>query len=375
MANFIIFGGTFDPPHNGHLRIALQSSLLLNASVIFVPARSPRWKAPLTDAKQRLKMLKLALMNSEAPSGSIICDYELKSTADINYTIDTVRFLKKKHKNDNLYLLIGTDQVNRFSEWKSAEELSELCKIIFVRRPGDKIDNRIVKTYKMTPLDSVFGGEVSSTKIRELKSIDMPLNVLKYIESNRLYFVHKMTEYLDDARLEHSISVANLAYLVARKNELKNPEKCYIAGLLHDIGKTIKYKGDLATTFMKKHYPAYMDLPRFSYHQFIGEYIAKNDFDIDDKEILEAIKFHCTGNENMNDIAKIVYASDKIEPTRGFDSSWLISSCLKDFNKGFYDTLVDNKKYLLSHNKDITNRLTDACFNMYLKEGKNAKKR
>ena len=72
----------------------------------------------------------------------------------------------------------------------------------------------------------------------------------------------------------------------------------------------------------------------------------------------------------------VVYASDKIEPTRGFDSSFLINSCLKNYKQGFIDTLVDNKKYLLAHNKDIENKLTDECFEMYLpKQGEKYEKR
>ena len=70
----------------------------------------------------------------------------------------------------------------------------------------------------------------------------------------------------------------------------------------------------------------------------------------------------------MKRIEMVVYASDKIEPTRQFDSTWLINSCLKDWYQGFIDTLVDNKKYLLGHAKDITNKLTDACFKQYIGE-------
>ena len=107
-------------------------------------------------------------------------------------------------------------------------------------------------------------------------------------------------------------------------------------------------------------------MPRFSYHQFIGEYILKNDFHIEDEDILNAVKFHCTGRANMSKLSMVVYAADKIEPTRSFDSRFLINSCMKNWYQGFLDTLTDNKKYLLAHAKDIENRLTDACFKMYL---------
>ena len=117
---------------------------------------------------------------------------------------------------------------------------------------------------------------------------------------------------------------------------------------------------------MKEEYPEYLDLPYFAYHQFVGEHISKEIFNIRDKEVLTAIKFHATGCDNMNVLGQIVYSSDKIEPTRGFDSRELIQSCLNDYHKGFIEVLKANKEYLMQTKKDINNRLTKGCFDKYL---------
>lgn len=362
--NIIIFGGTFDPVHNGHIRIAAFASKKLEAKVIFVPNKAPRWKEPLTDIKHRLNMLKLAL--KKADFDYEISDYEINKSDEINYSIDTVRYFRRIYPNDKLYFLMGADQVNKFHDWKDALELSQIVTIAFVNRPNFELNQENIAKYKMLNLNFLESGDVSSNEIRLLKNLDLNDEVIRYIEDNNLYFIKKIGEYITKKRLNHSIQVARLAYKIAVVNNLENPERYYIAAILHDVGKSSSSDSDDAISFMNEHYPEYADLPRFAYHQFIGEYIARHDFEIDDEEILEAIKFHCTGNSNMKKIGMVVYASDKIEPTREFDSTWLINSCLKDYYQGFIDVLIDNKKYLLGHAKDITNKLTDACFKEYI---------
>ena len=364
MSNFVIFGGTFDPVHNGHLRICEAAAKKFNASIILVPSKSPRWKSPEETSNQRLDMLKIAFQN--VSFNYEISEFEINSHEDINYSIDTVRYLNNLHKEDSLFFLIGADQVNRFHEWKDAEEISKLAQIVYCHRPRQKMNEENIKNYHMISLEYFKSGAVSSTKIRNMKSVDLPIEVLHYIELNRLYFVKKVASFIPEKRLNHSIEVANLSLEVAKVNNLKPLYKYFFAALLHDLGKGY-YKEDLnLLKLMEDYYPEYLDIPNFAYHQFAGEYFAKK-LGIKDPEILDAIKFHCTGKANMTPLGMVVYACDKIEPTRDFDSSWLINACMKDWKEGFLTTLEDNKKYLLGAKKDITNRLTYECFAMYLK--------
>lgn len=365
MKNFVVFGGTFDPIHNGHLRIAEKAAEKLSATVIFVLAKTPRWKIPDETSNQRLDMLKIALNNVNFKYE--ICDYELNNKNDVNYSIDTVKYLKSLHIEDNLYFLIGADQVNKFHDWKDAKELSTISQIAFVNRPGFELNKDNIKEFNMLDLKFYDSGEVSSSSIKEMKSVDLPFEVLRYIEKNRLYFVKKIAEIIPEKRLNHSIEVANLALKVAKTNKLEPLEKYYFAALLHDLGKGFKKESEDMISLMKAHYPEYLDIPSFAYHQFVGAYLAESKLGVSDPEILDAIKFHCTGKANMTPIGMVVYACDKIEPTREFDSTWLIDACMKDWKIGFLTTLEDNKKYLLGAKKDITNRLTDECFDMYLK--------
>ncbi len=366
--NIIIFGGTFDPIHSGHLFIAKEASKKYQGKVIFVPNSAPRWKNKVASNEDRFLMLAKALKKyGDFPYE--ISRYELDKKEEFNYTIDTLNYYVNQYPDSKFFLLIGSDQVNKFHEWKKAKEISSLTKIIYFERYKEKPNLENVKTYKM---EKVSGKviNISSTDIRTLEKVDTLDIVREHIEDNRLYYVNQMTNYISVERLDHSIQVARLAYQVALSNKLDFKDRVYVAAILHDIGKSNRIKKEEEKKKMEEFYPNYIDLPPFSFHQFLGEKIAREDFRIENEEILDAIMFHCTGKANMSPIGKIVYLSDKIEPTRGFDSYFLIESALKNYEQGFIDTVIDNKKYLISHDKNISNRLTDACFKMYIDQNK-----
>ena len=121
--------------------------------------------------------------------------------------------------------------------------------------------------------------------------------------------------------------------------------------------------------YMNEYFKEYLDLPKFSYHQFAGSKLAETYFNIDDPVILDSIMFHCTGKANMSQMAMIIYAADKIDPLRGYDSSEMIKAMMADYKSGFKYVLNENRIFLLSKTNDINsveNRLSKACFDYYL---------
>lgn len=362
MKNIVLFGGAFDPIHNGHINMALNASKILNADVFFIPAKVSVWKNNSVEINHKVQMINLAISNYPR---LYIDLYEANSKEETNYTIDTVKHFKNAFPDANLYLLIGTDQVNKFHLWKEAKLIAKLVHIIYYDRPNFDSDVLNIKKFNMSKID---GQEfkISSTDIKSLKSLDLPISVIKYIIDNNLYFVSKIKSYLTVDRFKHSVEVAKLAYQIAEKNNLKIKYDCFIAGLLHDIGKNIDKS--TANQIMLKNYKRYIDLPLPIHHQFISHYLAKNDFEITNEDILNAIQFHTTGNSTMSDMGKIVYAADKIEPTRGFDSKWLINAIEVNLNDGFSTILKDNVKYFESNNKQYKNELMLGCLKSYLKE-------
>lgn len=363
MEKIIIYGGAFDPIHNGHLRSASSASMFLNADVVFVPSKGNVGKNVHASNSDRLAMCKKALKESGNAS-FVLDDCDLSRPGSVTYSIDTARYFQKKYKKREIYFLIGADQVNNLESWKDIDELAKIVKFAFLPRPNIKVDERIIEKYQLTLIPNYHTGDVSSEAIRNLSSLDLPYSVIEYIASNRLYYVKRLGEFLKEKRLSHSLRVASLAYMIAASNGLPTLEKAYIAGILHDIGKDID-EGK-ALEIMKEHYPEDMDLPEYAYHQFVGEYLAKKEFGIKDQEILKAIRYHCTGAPMMGQISRIIYAADKIEPGRGYDSRKMIKACLKDYQAGFRYVLSENKIFLEGKDFEVHNRLTDQCFEYYL---------
>ena len=359
----IIFGGSFDPIHNSHITLCKYSKDLINADkLILVPSKNPRWKSPTETISDRLNMIKLILNDYHLDYKIEEC--EVNSWKDVDYTIETIEYLQQKHKNAEFYLLIGADQVNKFNKWRKAKEIAEAVQIIYYPRPGYVINQNNVNKYKMRLIDGVLV-DTSSTKIRDLNSLDTSISVINYIIDNNLYFMNKINKYLSGSRLKHSISVANLAYQVAVSNNLEMPGTYFLTGLIHDIGKNV----DTVTKkeIMEKYFRKYSDIPEFAYHQFVGVAIAIKEFGITNDLILNAIMFHCTGNSNLSPLAKVIYACDKIDPLRGYDSKFMIDKLMENYEDGFKLVVKENYNYLKEKCKDsIDLSLSKKCFDNYL---------
>ena len=198
------------------------------------------------------------------------------------------------------------------------------------------------------------------------------------IEFNSKYFIENsnrvsaneeilniISSFLDEKRFKHCLSVGTLAYKIAISNNLKDPIKYYFAGIVHDIGKNLDNNSECINKYLSEEEKKY---PKYMYHQFLGYYLVKEIFSLDDEYILNAIKYHCSGRKNMSAIEKIIYSSDKIDPLRGYDSSYMIEAMQNNFETGFILVLGENKKFI--NNKKLKysdNELTEECYEYYLK--------
>jgi len=134
--SIILFGGTFDPVHNAHVRVAQVAAEHLNAQqLIFIPVRRSPHKnfTPLASDRDRLKMIQLAI---ESLPNFSVSDCEVKRS-EPSYTIDTIEYFKRQMgKNVRLYWLVGADTVKDLLYWRRIDELVDKCNLTIMRRGG-----------------------------------------------------------------------------------------------------------------------------------------------------------------------------------------------------------------------------------------------
>lgn len=193
-----VLGGTFDPPHNGHLLIARQAfhQLKLN-QVLFAPAHQPPHKIDqaITPIKHRLEMVRLAIADQP---GFVLSRIDVDRQGP-TFTVDTMRLLRQQFGEASaLYFIMGMDSLMNILTWRNPAELIKICKLAVFARPGFHVNiselekhlpglrERIV--FLSTPTLNVAASELQK-RVRDGQSIEdcVPKAVAKYIQDNKLY--------------------------------------------------------------------------------------------------------------------------------------------------------------------------------------------
>ena len=196
-----ILGGTFDPPHLGHLLIAETARVALNLeSVLFVPAGEPWLKSGqrITPASHRLRMVQLAVADNPH---FCVSDCEVQRSG-ATYTVDTLRELRCAYPGDTVfYFIVGSDVLDQFHRWKEPDEILSLCRLAVIERPGGPVDG--IDTLSERFPDAVASGAVvsvagprvdfSATELRRILAAgqsvryQVPNQVTEYIKHHELY--------------------------------------------------------------------------------------------------------------------------------------------------------------------------------------------
>ena len=327
-----VLGGTFDPIHVGHLLLAEAARLQAGFSrVLFMPAHIQPFKqgVEMSSDDDRLRMLRLAVADNPYFSVTTI----ETDKGGISYTIDSLRALREEHCGADIGFIIGTDMFLNIEKWKDADDLIREFGFAVGMRPGYKHDeavalaDRLKKSHgaKITFVDNP-PIELSSTEIRERITKGDSVRY-RVPESVRRYLL--VREKVGTERFEHTKRVMDLAAELAGRFGA-DKEKTALAALLHDFSKD----------------PA-KGLENDVSHGRMAADAAREEFGVEDEDVLNAICYHTTGRAGMSRLEQIIFLSDTVEPGRTYDSiARLRETCLEDLGQGTKTVLVELKKYL-----------------------------
>ena len=337
-----IYGGTFNPPHIGHVQAAKQAVELLGLSkLLMIPDRiAPHKELPPNSpsGEQRLEMLRIAAADR---AGIEVSDIEL-SREGVSYTWETVEALRAVYPDAELVLLMGTDMFLSFRTWKNPDRIMNNATLgVFCR--GEKGEKAAIEAQKA---EMESGGAkvelvrnevlpISSTQLRRLLAFQcaddfLPAGVGEYIRENGLYDVNAdwknlpmeeleqvVIRLLNPNRVRHVLGCRDTAVELARRWGADETDAAR-AGILHDITKALD--GPLQLTLCRAYDKILGDFsikyPK-TLHALTGSLVAERIFG-ENEAVVSAIESHTTGKADMNLLETIIYVADYMEPNRDF---------------------------------------------------------
>ena len=322
MKRVILFGGSFDPIHDGHMEMAKAALTQRKADGLwFIPTKISPFKEYATDFDMRYHMIKIMIQANDKIKALKI-ENELPSPS---YTYHTVMALKALHPNIQFEYLIGSDQIEKLDQWYEYEKLKDAVQFIVYQRDEGKHDFPVV-----------YGkiNHISSTEIRKGLSVKTHPKILEYMMSEGLYLDQMIECRLSDFRYQHTLRVTNLAMRLALKHRV-DLKQTYLGAMMHDYCK--ENTEDIYFSNPK--------LPKAFDHAFAAASLLAKRYYIKDRIVQRAIKGHVSGDSKTN-LGKLLYIADKCEEGRDYDSKKLIDTAMKSLELGFKAVKNDHKDYL-----------------------------
>ncbi|NOG47205.1 MAG: nicotinate (nicotinamide) nucleotide adenylyltransferase [Calditrichaeota bacterium] len=186
-----LFGGTFDPPHIGHMVVAEWLSEVLEIEkTFFIPTKiHPLKKRPEISTSTIRKEMITAVLQDYA--NFELSTFEIDRDT-ISYTIDTIKHFKTKYPQSEIFYLIGADNLDSFLQWKDPFQILELCYLVVYNRGTKNEKNDLIDHPKVLTIESPLI-EISSSHVRKRIAKQMPFRslvphqVFQYITQNKLY--------------------------------------------------------------------------------------------------------------------------------------------------------------------------------------------
>ena len=337
-----IYGGTFNPPHIGHIQAAKSAITALGLTkLLLIPDRvAPHKVIPSGSPtpQQRLEMLRIAAADCQQME---VSELELNREGP-SYTYQTILQLKASYPDAELVLLMGTDMFLSFHTWKNPQIILENASLgVFYRGEKGEVAAIEAKCAQMEQQGNtvyLVKNEVvniSSTQMRRLLAFRcagefLPGGVLDYIRENRLYDTRAAWKNIPMEELEQIVirllNPNRIAHVLGCRDTAVELARCWgadetdaaRAGILHDITKAID--GPLQLTLCDAYGKILSDFSKRypkTLHALTGSLVAQRIFGENDA-VVSAIEHHTTGKADMNLLETIIYVADYMEPNRNF---------------------------------------------------------
>ena len=381
MSQTVLYGGTFNPIHRGHLDICVRARQAVDARrVLLMPAAQPPHKSAgwLAPDQDRLAMCALAAREYDLIQ---VDDWEIRRGGR-SYTVDTLGHLAAVFPEEELWLLIGTDMFLTFTQWHRWEEIGKMASLLVAsREEGDRerlLDQqqRLAEQGVRSRLLQNPPMPMSSTQIREELRRDGTTEkvcpqVLDYIREKELY-LHPPEELdylrryirplMTDYRYRHSLGVEKQAVKMARRFGA-DQRKAALAGILHDVCKDMP-KGALLQNILESGIINGIDFkasPQLI-HSYAGALYLQSHMDIHDLEVIEAVRYHTTARAGMSLLETVVYLADLTSEDREYgDEGEMRRLCDTDLRKAMIHALTHTVKELTRKQKPICPDTLGAC--------------
>jgi len=346
-----VYGGSFNPPHRGHLEAARSVCENAEPDVLFIiPDNIPPHKDMDSGSPEATERLQLCRLNFASLEKAVVSDMEINRSGK-SYTADTIARLREMYPGDEIVLTVGSDMFLSFEEWYKYPYLLENCTLAVISRDEDDGEQLLAHKEHMEREYSAkieimahMALPMSSTEIRELLRMRMGSEYLTdevysaivrngfYEASPELSWLReKVMPYLSEYRLAHVAGCEAEAVRLAQHYG-EDPELAAEAAILHDITKKMGREEQL---ILCRKYGIICDKAQLEneklLHAVTGAALSKDLFGVSE-DVADAIRWHTTGKEDMNLLEKIIYLADYIEPTRDFDG-------VEELRKACYDDL------------------------------------
>ena len=358
-----VFGGTFNPVHLGHVRLAENYIKALGLQrLLVIPTRTPPHKAAphLPDGQIRLRLCQLAF--ADIPQVQV-SDMELRRSGK-SFTVDTLRQLHQLYPQAELFLLVGSDMFLTFSQWKDWQEILKLATLCTAARNIGELDALNSCAQQLSQYGSVMVFDfpvlpLSSTQVRQeltaghdctsLVGEAVYREILKLglyqkagkTEMTREDYVEVIRPMLKPKRFEHSLNVARQAVKLAKLYG-EDEEKAYVAGILHDICKNMSDKEQLQ--WMEKSGIIFDDNLLAQppvWHGFAGAEYLRQVLRIEDEDIINAVRYHTIARAGMSRLEQIIYLADLTSEERNYpDLDRMSKVVLRSLREGMREALV-----------------------------------